>query len=331
MRHETVILVLAHKIKPLEDLLRLLGPSFPVIIHLDIKARGSLCELSSRVSLLENRRDIYWGGISMFLSIRDLIDEAYRIVPDFSRAVLISGDSLPLMHGVKLHEAFANQSFEYIGLSEVANDRRLRGLTMEEARVLSGGSVLPWRFQNFCFYDNNLLNPRTISAVKEEYDIVQNTASHIRGSVKTIAESISANIPQRPDLYSKFFYGEAWWALTRATLDLVIDDIHSSLHLGFFEFLQAPEEHFIHTILGNKMRALKSMRRQIICSPVFVDHKDPARSSLGHDALASGKFRAARDCGPYLFARKYDPEYSIDIAAAIIEGTYFETILGQSV
>lgn len=148
--------------------------------------------------------------------------------------------------------------------------------------------------------------------------------------MKTLAETISAKISQRPDLYNKFFYGEAWWALTRATLDLIIDDIHASFHSGFFEFLQAPEEHFIHTILGNKMRALNSMRRQIICSPVFVDHNDPARSSLGHDALTSGKFRAARECGPYLFARKYDPEYSTDVAAAIRDGTYFRTILGQS-
>lgn len=83
MRHETVILVLAHKIKPLEDLLRVIDPSFPIIVHLDIKACGSLSELPSHVSLLETERDVFWGGFSMFLSIRDLIDEAYRIVPDF--------------------------------------------------------------------------------------------------------------------------------------------------------------------------------------------------------------------------------------------------------
>ena len=329
MYDDTVVLILAHNLAPLRDLLRLMGSSFRVIVHLDGKASATMDDLPRHVSVLEPRHDVFWGGFSMFRAIRALIDAAYREVPDFSRAVLISGDSLPLLECGELHQVFADQNREYIGLCEIANDRRLRGLSMEEARLLSNGSELPWRFQNFCFYDNNLLNPKTIAAVQFDYDVADQTASHIRGSVKALNELLVQNIPQRPDLYDKFFYGEAWWALSRSVLDLVVDDIHATVHSGFFQFLQAPEEHFIQTLLGNKKRALQSMRKQIVCSPVFVDHNDAARSASGHYALASDRFCRARTSGPYLFARKYDPGHSPEIAEAIGRGSYFEMLLAN--
>ncbi len=326
--HDVVILVLAHKTKPLEGLLRVLDPSFRIIIHLDAKSDALPHDLPSHASVLDTRLDIFWGGFSMFRAIRALIDEAYRAVPRFGRAVLISGDSLPVVPGRQLHEILADHTREYIGLCEIPSDSRLRGSSLEEARSLCGGSILPWRFQNFCFYDNVLLNPGTLEAVQAKYDVVRETASYLRGSVKEIAEQLACNLPPRADLYQTFYYGEAWWALTRAALDLVVDDIHARAHVEFFRFLQAPEEHFIQTLLGNKRRALHALERQIICSPVFVDHNDPARSSLGHDALSAEGFRAARSSGPYLFARKYDPDLAPDVAAAIAEGRYFESLAG---
>ena len=330
MDHGTVVLVLAHKTKPLEGLLRVLDPRCRIIIHLDAKSPAPPYDLPPHASVLDTRLEIFWGGFSMFLAIRALVDEAYRVAPGFGRAILISGDSLPVVSGDRLHEILADQTREYIGLCEIPNNNRLHGLSPEEARSLCGGSILPWRFQNFCFYDNVLLNPGTLEAVQRRYDVVKDTASYLRGSAKEIAEQFARSLPPRADLYQAFFYGEAWWALTRAALDLVIDDIHAPAHVEFFRFLQAPEEHFIHTVLGNKRRALQALGRQIVCSPVFVDHDDPARSSFGRDALPAAGFRAARRSGPYLFARKYDPDLAPDLAAAIAEGRYFESLAGSS-
>ena len=134
------------------------------------------------------------------------------------------------------------------------------------------------------------------------------------------------NMPQRSNACNRLFDGEAWWALSRSVLGLVVDDIQATVHTDFLRFLQAPEEHFIWTLLGNKQRALQSMRKQVVCSSVLVDHDDAARSASGHHALASDRFGRARTTGPYLFARKYDPEHSPEIAEAIKRSSYLEML-----
>ncbi len=318
---------MAHKPKPLPGLFKLLDRRFRCFVHYDARCDMSeVMALPPHVSFIRERFRVFWGGFSMMLAIRALIDEAYRAAPDFARAILISGDSLPLFPGDALEGLLADERREYIGLAEVANDPGLRGMPMMERP--EADRVLPWRFQNFSFGDDELANPRTLRDVMSRYGVSETIASHLRGSAQAMIGAILGTYPPRPRLYETFYYGEAWWALTRGALDLIVDDLHDARHVEFFRLMQVPEEHFVHTLLGNRQRALMSLGRQIVCSPVFVDHGDPARSEPDRDALSAEGFRRARAAGPYLFARKFDPDRSPEIADAIEAGTYFSGING---
>ena len=99
------------------------------------------------------------------------------------------------------------------------------------------------------------------------------------------------------------------------------------MHEDYFRFLQVPDEHFIQTRLGNKRLALSSFCRQMVGSPVFVDHADPVRSGFGRDALSAEKFRQAAATGRYLFARKFDPELTPDLASAVSNGRFFGDVV----
>ncbi len=328
MGQQIVILVLASKPEALNGLLLLLDTRFRIIIHLDAKADLDAIELPPHASFTDTRFEVFRGGFNMMLAVREMIDTAYRVAPKFRRAVLITGDTLPLLACDRLAAALLDQHREYIALYEVPNDISLRGLSMEEGQRRTEGRIMPWRFQNATYLDDTLLSPKSHQEVMQKYGVDENTANYLRGSARRIVEAIAVRLPPRPHLYNKFYYGESWWALTRAAVDLIIDDMHTEIHVDFFRFLQVPDEHFVQTLLGNKQRSLTSLGRQIVGAPVFVDHEDPERARLGRDALTAAKFRHAAGTGRHLFARKFDPELAPDVAGAIAEGRYFSDILG---
>ncbi len=324
---QVVILVLASRIEALRGLLLLLDARFRVIIHLDAKTDASGLALPAHASLTDVRFEVYWAGFSMFLAIREMIDTAYRVAPGFRRAVMLSGESLPLCPSDALEAVLLDERREHIDLYEIPNDPGLRGLTMAEVQRQANGNIMAWRFQNASYLDDALVSPRSHHEVMQKYGVSGHTADYLRGNAMKIADGILARLPPRPALYDRFYYGASWWALTRAAIDLVIDEMHAQAHVEYFRFLQAPDEHCIQTLLGNKQRALSSLGRQVVGTPVFVDHGDPQRGSFGRDALTAEKFRQAAGTG-HLFARKFDPELTPDIAIAIVEGRYFSDIVG---
>jgi hypothetical protein len=328
LSQQIVVLVLAGGIEALNGLLLLLDERFRVIVHLDAKTNANDIELPPHASFTEARFEVFWGGFNMMLAVREMIDTAYRVSPTFCRAVMITGDTLPLLSSNALETALLDDRREYIGLYEVLDDPGLRGLSMQEGRDRSDGTVRAWRFRNFTYLDDTLLSPRSRDDVMRKYGVSEKTADYLRGNAETIAHTILARLPPRPPLYEKFYYGESWWTLTRAALDLVIDEMHAETHVAYFRFLQVPDEHFIQTLLGNKQRAPSSLGRHVAGTPVFVDHADPERYRFGRDALTAGKFRQAASTGRHLFARKFDPELAPDVALAIAEGRYFSDILG---
>ena len=328
MDQKIVVLVLASRMDALRGLLLLLDARFRVIVHLDAKIEADAGDLPPHDSFTQARFEVFWGGFNIMLAILEMIDTAYRVVPGFRRAVLITGDTLPLLPSDALEAVLLDEWREHIGLYEVADDPSLHGLSLEQGQRRTGGDVRAWRFQNATCFDDALLSPRTRRHVMQKYGVSEHTADHLRGNATKLVDAITARLPPRPALYDRFYYGESWWALTRAALDLVVDEMHAEAHVEYFRFLQVPDEHFIQTLLGNKRRALASLGRDTVGTPVFVDHGDPERARFGRDALTAEKFRRAASTGRHLFARKFDPELMPDIAAAIAEGRYFSDILG---
>lgn len=313
MAHKVVLLVLAHHAEALGGLLSLLDGRFRILVHFDAKA-GPAPPLPPHASVINARLPIFWGGYNMMRAVRALIDEAYATTPGFRSAVLLTGDTLPLLAPAALEAALLDGG-ERIDLIEVANDPALRGLSMAEAE--SRHAIMAWRFQNHTAWDDELLSPKSRAETAAKYAIGPDTADHLRGTAERIATEALGLLPPRPPLFARFYYGASWWALSRQALDLVADDLHGPLHDAFFRFLQVPDEHMIQTILGNKRRGLGAC--VIGRTPVFVDHTDPERARLGGDALDMAGFRRAADAG-YLFARKYRPGRFTDLDAAVAEG-----------
>ena len=329
-RQEIVFLILAGRVEALAGLLGVVDGRFRVVVHFDAKLASVDCGLPSHASATERRYDVFWGGFNMMLAITELIDTAYRVAPDFRRAVLITGDTLPVVSCDRLEAALLDERKEFILLHEIADDASLRGLTQEEGRARHGGSVQPWRFQNFTCYDNVLLSPKSAADVTARYGLSQGASDELRGGVRGLVQDLLRRLPPRPDLFERLFYGESWWGLTREAVDLIVDELHAEAFVEFFRFLEVPDEHFIQTLLGNKRRALASLGREVVGTPVYVNHADPVRARFGRDALQGREFRDAGRTGRYLFARKYDPELSPEIADAIGRGRYERDILGMS-
>jgi hypothetical protein len=270
--------------------------------------------------LTEVRYPVFWGGINIILAIREMIDAAYRVSPNFQRAILVSGDSLPVIGLDRLEEILIDQAYEYIQLTELPNDPTLRGISVHEALKLTGPSHMAWRFQNYVFYDDELQNPFSRAEAMRKFGISENQTNYIVGSVHRFTGELLRHLPPRQEIYAKLFYGDCWWALTRAALDLIIDDIHASQHIEYFRYFQIPDEHFFHTILGNKTRALTSLGRKFL-GPIVKRQK-------GDEAMGLDGFREAHEKHNALFARKYDPSRLPAVAMAIGNGRYFCDIIG---
>ena len=193
----------------LRGLLGLLDERFRIIVHLDAKTDPRGLALPPHACFTDIRLPIFWGGFNMMLAVREMLDTAYRIAPGFRRAVLITGDTLPLLPSDRLEAALIDETREHIDLVEVSNDISLRGLTMQEAGRRSGGSILPWWFQNFTYLDDEMLSPRSPTEFKAKYDLIDNTADYLRGTAEQVSNAILAQMPARPPLYSKLYYGES--------------------------------------------------------------------------------------------------------------------------
>jgi hypothetical protein len=128
-------------------------------------------------------------------------------------------------------------------------------------------------------------------------------------------------------LFESLYYGNSWWSLTRQALNLIIDDTYADINVLYFKYLNVPDEHFFQTLLGNKTRAMLALGRRFNGRFVFVDYENPERKRFrGMDFLTVEGFRNAGQTG-WLFARKYVPAHTPEIADAIVAGRFFAEIL----
>jgi hypothetical protein len=330
MTQPVVILVLAHKPAALKDLLTVLDSRFQIIVHMDSKAnvQNNSFQLPRHAVMSKSQYPIFWGGFNMCLAAISLIDTAYDVSPNFKRLVLISGDSLPTVHLDLLEESLLEKSIEIIQLIDVPNDPTLRGVNISESERRHGWGQ-PWRFHNFVFSDDVLYDPRARDETMQKFEIPEQRVDWLRGTAHKAMREALARLPPRPALFDKFFFGSQWWALTREAVDLIIDDMHSWISHEYFRYLHVPDEHFFHTLYGNKQRALSSLHRKT-CGPlVYVDYAGAKRipGTWPDFAMPTEGFRIAYSQHRRLFARKYDPATSPDIAAAIVNGRYFTDVI----
>lgn len=315
------ILILSHEENTLRSLAKVLDSDFSLFAHVDKKTIDiNEKNYPSNTHFVDERFSVYWGGWSMMEATFALLRAALQAGP-FSRYVLISGDSLPVVAPEILRSKLYDIEKDYIDLWPVQNDPSLAGMSMGDAAKVYGW-VQPWRFYNHVFWDNEITHPYYRENFIKSYGINYNSGDRIRSDLNKYLSEIFKDLP-RPKLFDTFWFGSQWWALTHQTIMNIYEDLTNSTIIGYFRTMQVPDEHMLQTILGNKRDAFEN--RQVIRGPIFQDDEQRRR---GIDWLSLQDFRNARSHGEHvLFARKYKPAMTPEIEAAIVAGTYYRDVI----
>jgi len=285
MKQKIAVLIMSSGQRALQYLLDLLDDRFFIVVHVDQKSGidNASWRMPSHAVFCQQRFPVFWGGFNLVLAIRECIRTAFEVNRDFARFAVIAGDSLPVVPLESLEAALLDLDREYMGLFEIANDPSLRNQPLSLS-VEKYGNEQPWRFQNYCFYDDELLSPRSRLEAARKFGLDPGTTDYLRGSTERIVNSIVHHLPPRSGLFPKLFFGECWWALSCDSIRLIADDMFSEVYTEYFRFFRNPDEHFFHCLLGNKSVALTTMGKTFAGNMMFVD-QDPARAHFGNDAL----------------------------------------------
>jgi hypothetical protein len=302
------VLILAHRIAPLQALLRLLDDRFAVFVHLDAR-RAEVPAMPAHARLVAPRHAVFWGGWSMMEATLALIAAA-RAAGDFQRYVLVSGDSLPVVPADHLEAVLRDEGVDHVDVRPVPDIPALAGASLAEAAAR--GQAHAWRLHNPVAWDHILLNPFHREAAAAYYHLPQDTTDWLRGDIEAlVVELLRALRPPPP--FRQFCGGAQWWSLTGQTMAALLPELLRADMQRFFRTVQVPDEHMIPTALG----ALDLATRRLP-SPVWVDH---ARRAAGQDWLGLDGFATAPQRGAHiLFGRKYRPEADPAVDTALHQG-----------
>ena len=248
-----------------------------IFLHVDRKTDlaayvGQLGQARGLCRLLDWRVEVFWGGFSMVRATLALIEDA-RICRNYDKFLLISDDSFPAFPARDLAGHFAT-----------ATDQ----ITVREQAPHSPY----WRhYQGFFCHDHPATTARQwhgfdpITAREVDFDLVLKI-SEIAGLQRDGKKKLSV------------FFGPQFWALTRNSVELVLQATRDAHLMKSFEYSALPDELFFHSILGNYGGLAYAES-----APVYADH------SGGGPRTISGDDSLPLDLNPpHAFIRKIAPE-----------------------
>lgn len=255
------------------------APWSHVFVHIDAKADIGLFlhELSdtSGVTLIRDRIRVYWGGWSQVEASLRLMQTAREHDPAFARFVLLSGCCYPLRSNRALHDYLFDDDAEHIGLVRMPDAKsqkpieRLTRWHFEGGDRTGGGKAAVLRLLNrVTFY----------------------------GPPRDTMTALDGFVPHA---------GSSWWALTRDTVETILQTIAERPQLtSLFRHSAFPDESFFHTIIAN------SIPRERIAAPLtFADWSPgperPHPVTEAHLEQLLGADRPCEEQPPYFFARKF--------------------------
>lgn len=224
-------LVLVHKqpdqVARLLD--RLADPDTLFFVHVGFAEPDIHDELRSRLAGRADvrflpRRRMHWGGFSLVRVLLDGLDAMFETAPDLHYALAISGQDYPL----KPNEWMRAYLREHAGMSFLDHFR----MPLEEYREGS----LDWTLQRG-------------GLDRIEYWHLHRHGRHVRFPNRLVP------LPRRPRRLPAGlvpYGGQAWWCLSRETLDYVRRFVRDRPDvLRFFRFVDVPDESLFQTILLN--------------------------------------------------------------------------------
>jgi hypothetical protein len=223
------VLILAHKYPAgVAALSRYLAPAhFDIFVHVDAKVDiepfRKTTHASPAVSFID-RINVFWRGWTMIEATMNLIQAAKRH-RHYDSFVLLSDDSVPLVNRQVLLQAL--QTFPTMIQLRAHQQRR-------------------WRYDKFFMFDSfaTQLRPTSVREVTDD-------------TIERFERLITLKRRGKMPL-DVFYEGSQWMALSNEAVGRVLQRWASDQWLReSFEFSDAPDESYIHTILG-PLRLYKS-------------------------------------------------------------------------
>ncbi|MEO7572239.1 MAG: beta-1,6-N-acetylglucosaminyltransferase [Acidimicrobiales bacterium] len=249
------------------------APGSRVLVHVDgkvdLRPFVEACD-GSPVEFLDRRRDVRWGSFSMVRATMDLAELSRR--HEFTHAILLSEQCYPVRPLEELEDLLSTHADQdFIDLRHVASE----------------WPVISPRFEKFYFREWSRRAPRTCWLAKK-----------VLGMIRPI---------RQPPGGVSIHAGSTWWALSRASLDQVLDEHRTNRRLRrFFSLTLIPEEMYVHTILGNSPRGECTQ-------PSITYARFDKQISISHPLVWTRTDTAELESSGCFFARKFDESLDAEV------------------
>lgn len=225
-------LILAHyDPKHFFKLINSLGSNCDIYVHIDKKV--NILDFTPKIKLsnlfyIQDRISISWAGISMIDAQMKLLQAALKNKEKYSHAIFLSGSDYPIKNINEVSDYFSSQL-----------DREfIKFFDMRESPEHYMKQINQKWFKEPCFHFNNNLNliDKAIRFILNKLKLRNNWSTEI--------------IP---------YFGSQWCALTMNCCQYVYDfHIQNKFFRKMNRFTFSPDEHYIHTIVGNSYYKMNS-------------------------------------------------------------------------
>lgn len=220
-------LILAHTdSQHFQKLTNALGPECDIYVHIDSKANilDFKAVQNNNVIFIKNRVSVSWASISMIEAQMSLIAEALEKGDEYTHLILLSGSCYPIKSQSAISEMFSeNPHKEFIKFIDMRKSPEHYMKLI--SRKWFKEPFLKTKTPFLVFIDKAVRRILNLFALRNEWE-----------------EGI---IP---------YFGSQWWALTPNCCQYVLDyHLQNPQYREMNEFTFSPDEHYIHTIIGNSL------------------------------------------------------------------------------
>ncbi len=200
-----------------------LGTEDHVLVHVDAKTDvapfAQLLHGIPRVSLLDERIEVWWGGYSAVLATQRLLERALHATPA-KRIVLLQGADYPLRSNAELHAFFAARpDVEFI--------RACNASTSRSRYIYAKARYPQW-------FDRPNLFKRVINRLIRDADLKCKSAQ-VRYGARTL----------------QIHWGCAQWAVTRRCAEYLLECRNDARLNRYFHSSFPADEIYFHTLVHN--------------------------------------------------------------------------------
>ncbi|MDO9502629.1 beta-1,6-N-acetylglucosaminyltransferase [Falsiroseomonas sp.] len=177
-------------------------------------------------TLMDDRREIFWGGYSMIEAVSDMARKALAD-PNFTNFLHISGDTYPIVSNETLAD-WASRDIDQIDHWPAEPDslvyRRIKNVYLPDSRI---GELRSHRR-----HEERYLSRQIVDSLDE---------------IRSVFEmKHSSNFP------ITFSKGANWWCLRRATLEMCLDKLRSNRELAlWFRYSSNPDESVFNSLVAS--------------------------------------------------------------------------------